>query len=152
MNVRNLLEKKNRETLTITPNDTMETAIKRMTDNHVGSLVVVEGDKPINIVTERDVLFAIHRRNYDIQEVKISEITEMELVTCDISANIKEAMTLMFENKIGRRIRHLPIVDNGKLVGLISNGDLLLRLLEVSEFENRLLKNYIQNWPEEDAG
>lgn len=152
MNVRNLLEKKGSYCFTITPDETMAVAIKKMTDNHIGSLVVVdEESKPISIVTERDVIFTVQRRDYAIQEIKISEIMGTPLITCDISANIKEAMTLMFENEIGRRLRHLPVVDDGKLAGIISNGDLLLRLLEVSEFENRLLKNYIQNWPEEDV-
>lgn len=150
MNIKNLLDKKGRQCHTISPENTMADAVNKMMEYHIGSLVVVQGEEPISIITERDVMFTIHHHGCDINSTKVGDIMGSSLVACDIDHTIKEAMTLMFDNITGRRVRHLPVLDDGKLVGLVSNGDLLLRLIEETEFENRVMKNYIQNWPEED--
>ena len=60
-------------------------------------------------------------------------------------------MNLMLDNETGKRIRHLPIMDEGKLVGMATVTDLMKRLIQETEFENRIMKNYIQKWPEEDV-
>ncbi len=151
MNIKNLLDKKGHQCHTISPENTMADAVNKMMQHHIGSLIVVEEEKPVSIITERDVMFTIHHRGCDINSTKIQEIMGSKLVSCNISHTIKEAMALMFENETGRRVRHLPVLDDGKLVGLVSNGDLLLRMIEETEFENRVMKNYIQNWPEEDV-
>ena len=150
MNIKNLLDQKGNQCHTISPENTMDDAVNKMMEHHIGSLIVVQGEKPISIITERDVMFTIHKYGCDINSTKVSEIMGSSLVACDIGYTIKEAMTLMFENITGRRVRHLPVLEEGKLVGLVSNGDLLLRMIEEAEFENRVMKNYIQNWPEED--
>ena len=152
MNIKNLLEQKGRQCYTITPDNTMAEAVSKMMEHHIGSLVVVdEHGKPISIITERDVMFTIHHHGCDINTTNVGEIMGSKLVACDITDTIKEAMTLMFDNETGRRVRHLPVIEDGQLVGLVSNGDLLLRMLEEAEFENKVMKNYIQNWPEEDV-
>jgi CBS domain-containing protein len=152
MNIKNLLDQKGNRCHTITPEDNMADAVNKMMEFHIGSLIVVKGEEPISIITERDVMFTIHHHGCDISSTKVSDIMGSSLVACDINHTIKEAMTLMFENVTGRRLRHLPVLDEGKLAGLVSNGDLLLRMIEEAEFENRVMKNYIQNWPEEDIG
>lgn len=153
MNIKNLLDKKGTKCHTIHPDESMADAVNKMMQHRIGSLVVVNNDnKPISIITERDVMFTIYHHGCDIKETRISDIMGPNLVACNINDSIKDAMALMFENQTGRRVRHLPVLDDGKLVGLVSNGDLLGRMVEEAEFENRVMKNYIQNWPEEDVG
>lgn len=151
MHIKSLLDKKSHECHTISPDATMAAAVSKMMQHYIGSLVVVDAEnKPISIVTERDVMFTIHHHGCDIRTTKVSEIMGSKLITCDQTDTIKDAMALMFDNATGHRIRHLPVVEDGKLIGMVSNGDLLLSIVEETEFENRVMKNYIQNWPEED--
>lgn len=150
MHIKNLLEQKGNVCHSISPENSMAEAVDKMMEHYIGSLIVMKNGKPVGIITERDVMHTIHHHGCDIRTTKISEIMGKELVFCDLSFTLKEAMTLMFNNQTGRRIRHLPVLDDGKLVGMVSNGDLLQRLNDEAEFENRVMKNYIQNWPEED--
>ena len=150
MNIKNLLEQKGNNCITISPENSMAEAVDKMMEHYIGSLIVLKNDEPIGIVTERDVMYTIHHHGCDIRSTTVGEIMGKELVFCDLSFTLKEAMTLMFNNQTGRRIRHLPVIDEGQLIGMVSNGDLLQRLNEEAEFENRVMKNYIQNWPEED--
>ena len=154
MDIKQMLEQKGkgRQCHTITPEDSMADAVREMMKHHIGSLIIVQGETPISIITERDVMFTIHKHGCDIDLTTVSEIMGSKLVACESSATIKDAMKMMFDNETGRRVRHLPVLEDGKLVGLVSNGDLLLRLIEEAEFENRVMKSYIQNWPEEDIG
>jgi len=150
LNIHNMLDQKGRQCHTISPSNNMAEAVSKMMKHNIGSLIVVDEEKLVGIITERDVMFTIHKHGCDIDTTSIREIMGTILVTCESSTTIKDAMKLMFDNQTGRRIRHLPIVDDGVLVGMVSNGDLLLRMVEEAEFENRVMKNYIQNWPEED--
>ncbi len=150
MNIKNLLDQKGQKCHTISPENTMADAVSKMMEHHIGSLIVTQEEKPVSIITERDVMFTIHHHGCDINTTTVGEIMGDTLITCDISDTIKATMTLMFDNQTGRRIRHLPVMDDGKLVGMVSNGDLLGRIAEEAEFENKVMKNYIQNWPDED--
>ncbi len=152
MNIKSLMDKKGNQCHSITPDVTMSAAVDKMMQHRIGSLVIVdEANNPISIITERDVMFTIHHHGCDIKTTKVSEIMGPKLVTCDVADSIKDAMALMFNNDTGRRVRHLPVMDGDKLIGMVSNGDLLGRIVEETEFENRVMKNYIQNWPEEDV-
>ena len=151
MNIQHLLDQKGRRCHTTNPENSMAEAVGKMMKHNIGSLIVVEREHPVGIITERDVMFTIHKYGCDIDTTTVGEIMGSTLVSCDGSTMIKDAMKLMFDNQTGRRIRHLPIIEEGKLVGMVSNGDLLLRMVEEAEFENRVMKNYIQNWPEEDV-
>ncbi len=150
MDIKHLLEQKGRRCYTIKPENSMADAVSEMMKHQIGSLIVVEGEEPVSMITERDVMFTIHKYGYDLNLTTVGEIMGSKLVTCESSAIIKDTIKMMFDNETGHRIRHLPVMENGRLVGLVSNGDLLLRLLEEAEFENRVMKNYIQKWPEED--
>ncbi len=108
---------------------------------------VTDFDGNFTLTVDQNPPFTIQASSVGFESVS-QEVTSNNQT---LSFTLKEAMTLMFHNQTGRRIRHLPVIDNGELVGMVSNGDLLQRLNQEAEFENRVMKNYIQNWPEEDV-
>lgn len=151
MTIKNLLDSKGYGCLEISPDQLMEDAVDKMMDNHVGSLAVVEEGKPVGIITERDVMYTVYHDHINIHSTTVGEVMSDKLITFDLHGAVNDAMALMFHNETGRRIRHLPILDGEKLVAMVSIGDILKRLLDEKDFENRIMKNYIQNWPEEEV-
>jgi len=151
MDIKTFLNAKGGRLITITPDASLVDAVALMMQHRIGSLPVVEDGQLVSIITERDVLFAVNNHLDDLANLKVRAIMANEVVTCDANCKVADAMNLMFDNKLGRRIRHLPILEDGKLVGVVSNGDLLNALLDQVSFENRIMKNYIKNWPEETA-
>ena len=104
---------------------------------NIGSVVVVDEDtKPIGIVSERDIV-----RKYNLNALTIEEIMNDNIITCDLSTSSSELMELM--NKY--RIRHIPILENKNLIGIVSIGDVVKRLIEIYETENTNLKSFINS-------
>ncbi len=149
MRIASVLKRKGAEVHTIDPQAPVNEAVRRMVENRIGSLVVVAGDKPVSIVTERDVLQTLDAQGA-LAGRRVADIMAARLVMCSSADTVDKAMGLMTHNVTGRRIRHLPVIDNGRLVGMLSIGDVVEALLTEATFENRLLKNYIKHWPEED--
>ena len=113
-----LLEKKN-SVYSVSPNSTAQDAVQVMNDHHIGSVVVVDDDQLVGIFTERDVLQRIVASNLDPSRTRISQVMTTKLTTITPQTEVYEAMELMAK----RRHRHLPVIEDGKLVGLISIGD-----------------------------
>jgi len=151
MKVSKILKNKGTDCFSIEPDQLLCEAVKLMTQHKIGSLLVMENGNLKSIVTERDVMGAVGKYKDRITGIKVEEVMAPSLVTCCSDDDIASAMDQMTNNATKCWIRHLPVVDEGKLSGLISIGDIVHALLEEAKFENRLLKNYIQNWPEEDA-
>ncbi|RMG55524.1 MAG: CBS domain-containing protein [Gammaproteobacteria bacterium] len=151
MDIKTFLNAKGGRLITITPDANIVDAVALMMQHRIGSLPVVEDGQLVSIITERDILFAVNNHLEELPNLKVRAIMAKDIVTCDASCKVADAMNLMFDNRLGRRIRHLPILEEGKLVGVVSNGDLLNALLDQVSFENRIMKNYIKNWPEETA-
>ncbi len=150
MRIASVLKRKGTEIHVIDPNAPVTEAVRRMVENRIGSLMVVDGGRPVSIITERDVLQAL-----DVDGAlagrTVADLMAARLVVCSSADTVDKAMSLMTHNVTGRRIRHLPVVDDGHLVGMLSIGDVVEALLTEATFENRLLKNYIKHWPEEDT-
>ncbi|MGH2740278.1 MAG: CBS domain-containing protein [Actinomycetota bacterium] len=130
------------------PDDTLEQAAKKMWEQQTGSLLVFDGEDLVGIITERDILKAVGT-GLALDETRVSEIMAKDLISVDPGTSLREAAAIMTE----RWIRHLPVLENGKLVGIVSQRDLagvlagalnepedLLRLIESSELvrERRL--------------
>jgi len=153
MKVSQILKQKGLESYSVKADQLLTHAVELMTDNKVGSVIVIsEGGRLASIVTERDVMFAVQKYNADLSQVKVSEVMAPELVTCTGEETLEQAMDIMMNNSTGHRIRHIPVVDNGEFVGVISIGDIVESLLSKAKFENKLLKSYIKNWPETEEG
>lgn len=152
MNISQILQRKGSHCFTIASDKTLKEAVALMMEHRVGSLLVVDDGRLVSIVTERDVLWAVNQHGNRVTDVRIAEIMARELVTCHGGCSLGDAMDLMTKRDTGKRIRHLPVVDeDGDLLGLISIGDIVNTIILETEFENKLLKNYIRNWPEEEA-
>jgi len=100
---------------------TIEDAIKLMNKYEIGCLVVVENGKPVGIITERDLLKRVLAKSKELRNMKVMEIMSEPLISVEPNTEIEEAAKLMFQKKI----KKLPIVEKGKLVGLVTLTDIL---------------------------
>ena len=112
--------------LTVTPNETVQLAIARMLEENVGSVAVCEGNHLVGIFTERDVL-RLAGENSELQELKIGEVMTRRVLTVSPDDDILAAGALMAD----RRIRHLPVVQDGQVMGIVGLRDVTRSLLEL---------------------
>ncbi len=108
-----------KDVITIDPDRTLVEAARLMAEKNIGSLVVVERGKTIGIITERDFLQVVSR-TLNVEKVKVREIMSKPVVTCEPETRLVDLVSLMQK----RRIRHVPIVKKGKLIGMVSSFDL----------------------------
>ncbi|MEE9474729.1 MAG: CBS domain-containing protein [Candidatus Hydrothermarchaeaceae archaeon] len=109
--------------LTISPSEKIALADLTMIRNSVGGLPVVDGEKPVGIITQRDLLLA---RNYEVGGLTAEDFMTKELITASPDASLKDILKLMLDNKIER----IPVVEEGKLVGLVVHGKILKSLYD----------------------
>lgn len=138
MKVKDLLQKKGSDIITIEPDRTVREAIQKLVDNRIGALLVMEKSEIEGIITERDILREAARAE------RLGQRTVREAMTADLIVGVPEdeidyVMGVMTRNKI----RHLPIVEGRELKGILSIGDLVWSCLTEAEYENRHLKEYI---------
>jgi CBS domain-containing protein len=148
MKVRHLIKDRSPAYYGIAPDQTMAEAVDVMIKHTIGSLFVMEDNRIRGIVTERDVMTTVHRQGANFANMVVRDVMATNLVLCQIDDSLDQVMELLFDNDTGHRIRHIPVMDNGLLVGIISIADIVQALLTETRFENRLLKCYIKNWPE----
>jgi CBS domain-containing protein len=152
MNVGHIFKTKGAEVHAIGPDQPLTDAVALMMRHRIGSLAVLERGALLSIVTERDVMRAVHESLPRFSALRVRDVMAPTLVCCRAQDSIDAAMELLFNNELGRRVRHLPVMDGATLIGIISIGDLVQTLLTETRFENKLLRSYIRNWPEaEDA-
>jgi CBS domain-containing protein len=137
--VQHLLERKGREIIAIAGHVSVFDAIKIMADRAVGSLLVMDGDKLVGIVTERDYARKVIVKGRSSETTSVEEIMTAEVLTATTVQTVNECMTLMTE----KRIRHLPVVEEDKVIGIISIGDLVEAIISDQREEIEQLENYI---------
>ncbi|MDH5456093.1 MAG: CBS domain-containing protein [Gammaproteobacteria bacterium] len=137
--VQHLLDSKGREIISIAGDASVFDAIKLMADRAVGSLLVLEGDKLLGIVTERDYARKVIIKGRASESTRVDEIMTTDLVTATPGQSVNHCMTLMSEN----RIRHLPVLADGKVAGLISIGDLVQAIISDQQEAIEQLEQYI---------
>jgi CBS domain-containing protein len=116
-----LLSSKSPALHTIAPEATVFDAIKLMADKNVGALVVMAGDELLGMISERDYTRKVALQGRSSKETKVREIISAKVITVTPSYTVEECMRLMTEH----RVRHLPVLENGKLQGIVSIGDLV---------------------------
>lgn len=124
--VKNILEAKGNATFTITPDTSVYNALELMVEKNVSALLVMENDKLAGIFTERDYARKVALKGKSSKETQIGDIMTRDLITVSPDSTIDECMQLM----TGNYIRHLPVVDNDKLAGIISIGDVVRSIIE----------------------
>jgi len=137
--VRNILQKKGNTIYSIDPNSTVFDALELMMEKNLGALLVIENGKFIGIITERDYARKVILKGKASKETLVREIMSEHPVTVTPDARIEECMQLM----TGRQFRHLPVLNNNELVGLISMGDLVKFIIEEQRIIIEDLEHYI---------
>ncbi len=135
-----LLKDKGYVVQSILPDITAYECALKLNEYKVGALLVIENDKLIGIISERDILRKVVAKGEDPKKVLITSIMTKDLVTVLPSTTVQEAMQIV----TNKRIRHLPVIDNGKLIGVISIGDLTRWVMLSQEQQISSLTNYIQ--------
>jgi CBS domain-containing protein len=130
-----MLDERRRAINTVHPDTSITECIQLMNDQNIGAALVTEDDKLVGIFTERDALNKVLPEGIDPISTKISEVMTKDPVCVDPSTTVEEAMSIV----TNRKVRHLPILHNGKLVGIVSSGDLTHWLVEDRESEIREL-------------
>ena len=137
--VSDILDDKGHEVLQIEADATVHDAVKRMVEANVGSLLVSEGGRHVGIITERDYLRRIALERRDDQATPVGEIMSSPLVVVTPETSIDECMAVMTD----RRIRHVPVVDEGTVVGIVSIGDVVKFTSRLQSFELKFLTDFI---------
>lgn len=137
--VADLLRAKGSAIYTISSDQTVYEAIVEMVRHNVGSLVVLEGDDPVGIVTERDYLREVALRGRTSRNTAVRDIMSRTVIVVDPDRSLDDCMAIMTE----RRVRHLPVIEQGRLVGVVSIGDVVKRLSTDQRVEIRYLTDYI---------
>ena len=137
--VNQLLNSKNDEIFSVTPDTLVIEAIKMMDEKKVGALLVIKNDKLAGIISERDYTRKVILKNRSSAKTKVSEIMTSNLKTADPSQSLDECMVIMSHS----HIRHLPVVQDGQVIGILSIMDVVKNIISEQEFTIEQLQHYI---------
>jgi CBS domain-containing protein len=140
--VRQLLKVKGEHVWTISKESTVLDSLELMAEKRIGALVVMDDGHIVGIFTERDYARKVGPQRRNPEETRIEEVMTRELITIDLNQTVNECMVLMTENYI----RHLPVMEDGRLVGIISVGDVVKDIIEELEFHVKQLTSYINGF------
>jgi len=136
--VRKLAE---RDCYSLGENDTLKTTSEALAKNNLGAMPIIDSSgKVIGIISERDIARKIHQENFSNNEL-VTNIMTKKIISCDLNISVTELMETMTEKKI----RHMLIMNNNELKGIVSIGDVVNHLIENYKEENENLRNYINN-------
>ena len=136
--VRKLAE---RDCYSLGENDTLKTTSEALAKNNLGAMPIIDSSgKVIGIISERDIARKIHQENFSNNEL-VTNIMTKKIISCDLNISVTELMETMTEKKI----RHMLIMNNDELKGIVSIGDVVNHIIENYKEENENLRNYINN-------
>ena len=145
MNISDILRHKSAETTqgstvaTIAPSETVTNLLGMLAEHNVGALVVVEDDEVAGIVSERDIVRRIAERGAEVLDASVGDIMSTSVVSCASKDSVDRVAATMTE----RRIRHMPVIDDGHLVGIVSIGDVVSSRIRQLETDRGQLEQYI---------
>lgn len=139
--LKQLLSAKGREVYSIGPDAKVIEALQLMAQKDIGALVVMEGSRVVGMISERDYARKVSLQGKSSQDVPVREIMTSDVVTVEPSRTVEECMGLVTQ----RRIRHLPVCESGKVIGLVSIGDLVKDVIADQEQTIRQLESYIHS-------
>ena len=143
MQVKEILRVKGNRLLSIEPSGRATDAVKTMAKENLGSLVVMEQGRMVGMLTFHELLRALAARGGTLGELKVAEIMVGNPVTATPEMEVNDLRRTMLESGA----RYLPVMKDGKLLGVISFRDVAKAVREEQDFENKMLKGYIKNWP-----
>ena len=139
MAIATILRGKGSDVASVEPDSKLSDVVARLVQRRIGALLVIELGEPVGIVSERDVVRCLGMHGPEALHMRVRDVMTAPLITISPRDSIPDAMELMTD----RRIRHLPVLDSGRLVGLVSIGDLVKRRIDEAEREAGALKDYI---------
>jgi CBS domain-containing protein len=139
MTVRLLLDEKGHNVSTVGRDDTVFEAIRKMAEEDIGSLVVFEGAKPIGIITERHYARNVFLKGRASPTTRVRDVMETQVLFARPDQTVEECMAIM----TNKRVRHLPVIDQGKLIGIVSIGDLVKNIISKQKFTIDQLIHFI---------
>jgi CBS domain-containing protein len=143
MQVKEILRVKGNRLVSIEPSGRAADAVKSMATENLGSLVVIEQGRMAGMLTFHELLQALASQGGALNELRVSEIMERDPVTATPEMEVNDLRRMMLESGA----RYLPVMQGARLLGVISFRDVAKAVLEEQDFENKMLKGYIKNWP-----
>jgi len=137
--IKQVLDRKGHEVLTVRPDDTVLHALEQMASRNVGAVIVTEKDAPVGIFTERDYARNVILKGRSSSNTPIRDIMVSDVIFVQPEQTVDECMAIMSD----KRFRHLPVLQEGKLVGIISIGDLVKTIIDEQAFTIEQLQGYI---------
>jgi CBS domain-containing protein len=137
--VKDLLYEKGDDVWSITPEVTVREALEMMAEKRIGALLVMEADQPVGVFSERDLARRIIRVKESPLDQPVNRIMTSPVITVEPLQSIEECMGLMTD----KHVRHLPVVERGRVIGIISIGDVVAAMIRSREKTIRKLENYI---------
>lgn len=142
MKVEQILQSKGAEVHSVRPGDSIAEAVGVLNDKNIGAVVVREASgKVVGILSERDVVRRLGKHGADAMSLRVSDCMTGDVHTCSPESSLDELMSMMTR----KRIRHLPVTAGGRIVGVVSIGDVVKRKIEETEQEAAALKEYISS-------
>lgn len=139
-----ILDNKGSVVHSISPENTLKQMADEMLAKKIGSLLVTnKEDTLVGIISERDFLTIVGEHTKDWEDITVSDVMTKEVITTTAEDTLEQVMSIMTEH----HIRHIPVMGNDKIVGVLALGDIINALLDKSLFQNKLLKRYIKDWP-----
>jgi len=145
MKVSDILRVKGNTLFTVTPSQPLAEAVAIMADNDIGSLVVMEHGDLVGMLTFREVIQAVVRNQGVIGSMTVRGVMDDHPLTCTPGTEMDEVRRMMLE----RHARYMPVMSARTLMGVISFYDVAKAVVDSQDFENRMLKAYIRDWPAE---
>ena len=137
MSVESILKKKGTDVATIAPDASVKRAADSLRAKKIGALVVMQGDAVLGLISEREIVHAISRHGQTATSMPVSEVMQHAVITIPATETVAHAMSLMTRH----RVRHMPVLVDGKLAGIISIGDVVKHRLEDLECETNVLRD-----------
>jgi CBS domain-containing protein len=142
MRISDVIHRKGSDVVTVKPDDTVQRLLELLAEHRIGALVVsVDGATVDGIVSERDVVRQLHHRGPAVLSAVVSEIMTTDVETCDVDTDTESLARKMTD----RRIRHVPVVHEGRLQGIVSIGDVVKQRLDELQTERDSLVGYLQS-------
>jgi len=146
MKVSDILRVKGGTLFTVSPDQPLSQAVSTMAERDIGSLVVMEYGHLVGMLTFREVIAAVVGNGGSVGEMVVRTVMDDAPLTCTPGTEIDEVRRMM----LGRHARYMPVIDGRTLMGVISFYDVAKAVVDSQDFENRMLKAYIRDWPAEE--
>ena len=147
MKVSDILKAKGNTLYTITPEDTLSRAMQIMAEKDIGSLVVIANSLVVGMLSFREVILAINKNGGTVDNTTVYRAMDDGPLICTPETELDEVRRMM----LARHARYMPVIDNRMLMGVISFYDVAKAVVDSQNFENKMLKAYIRDWPEADG-